>query len=258
MKNLILTLIILFSLFVSGCNKSNDNSLSKKGEVGNVENSQIIGAVFNSCNNIENFQEEEWFKSFLNKILNENDLDTDYANYKYTNRKIDIENEKKKMEKIQKQQIEEQPNQSTPYISDMKTEEVKNKLEQLSLEDIIQEFGKIKKDSIRELCFLKNKDFVIAIAGGEYCNMGNIFRYDILKNELKRAKFKSNRENCDVTFSNFEKVDGDIIQLIGKFGDAGMSRTDFFDYNFVNNTIYRKKSCSKSVQNPEEKCINKE
>jgi hypothetical protein len=229
MKKITLTLTILFTLFSYGC--------------GNPANG------FGVCGDVENFEAEKWFEDFLNKIQNENNLDTEDANFMYESNKLSLEKEKNRIEEIQELQRNKDLLTMTPDTSEEEIEEIESELGQLFPEEFIQRFGKIKKGNIKELCLSKKKDIAVVIVDGDYCtHIGSVFRYDIPKSKLERAKFEDNRKHCDVTFSSFEKSadEADIIRLIGEFGDAGFKRTDYFDYNFVDNTIHRKKTCSKT------------
>lgn len=104
---------------------------------------------------------------------------------------------------------------------------------------------------IEEMCFAKNGRVAVLISSGSYCDSGYIYRYFTETGTLEQAKMKLEGE-CNSTFSEFLKRKGNIIPVKAGTGDAGCMMEDYFDYDFIKNTLTKKKTFSDCTDDGEE------
>lgn len=105
--------------------------------------------------------------------------------------------------------------------------------------------------SVEEMCFAKNGRVAVLISSGSYCDSGYIYRYFTESGALEQAKIKLEGE-CNSTFSEFLKRKGNIIPVKAGLGDAGCMAEDYFDYDFIKNTLTKKKTFSDCTDDGEE------
>jgi len=165
------------------------------------------------------------------------------------------------------QQSKEVDETSTPPVSDSnKVREIAfdgcGKIDKYKNESWYSNFIKILNDDsiaindISEACLSLDKTMLIAITGGDYCETGLLFQYNVSRNVLAKAVFDDHERGCVAWPAEFGKGNGKIISLQGSSGDAGCIATMYYDYNYVDNKIELKRECGKCEGDKQETCSN--
>lgn len=114
-------------------------------------------------------------------------------------------------------------------------------------------FSEEKDFGISEVCYSKIKGLVIlATQPILETDVGKpkIFRYNISDKQLQEASYIGDPKKLALVFGlQFGKREGNIIPASGGYGDAGCGFTNYFDYNFVQNTFRITKGYFSCVNN---------
>ena len=110
-------------------------------------------------------------------------------------------------------------------------------------------------NSIVEGCLSLDKNIFISLAHGSYCQAGSIYKYDIIKNVLTKARFEDYQRGCVAWPVEFGKRNSNIVSLQGRGGDAGAISVMYYDYDFIANKVELKKECYSLVNGAKQECI---
>ncbi|MBD3244818.1 MAG: hypothetical protein GF335_02380 [Candidatus Moranbacteria bacterium] len=219
MKKTIFTSLIFGTILLSGCSLGNDETTELQEKIFQLEkdNEFLIQENQDLKKQIEDFQKSA--------IINNNSNDAVQTSVPDKNKKIIFDN----CGKINNY------NKNSWYSNFTATLNSNN----------------IAINDISEICLSLNNTILIAITSGEYCEPGIIFQYNIPKDIITKATFNDHGRGCVSWPNEFGERDGDIISLQGFGVDAGCTSTMYYNYNYIENTIYLKKECNQCQQAPE-------
>jgi len=89
---------------------------------------------------------------------------------------------------------------------------------------------------ITSACFSSNAGLFVFILPGNFCESSVIYHFDVDSKELLKTKSESDYE-CLGTVEQFGKRVGNILKLKGYGEKDGCEWTDYYDYNYTNNTF---------------------
>ncbi len=103
-----------------------------------------------------------------------------------------------------------------------------------------------EKERTFEGCYAADAQLFVFVGPSDYCTPGSVFRYDIQSGQLSEASVNwHSSSRCQPTIGTFGKRVGTTIPMMGGFGDAGCSSTDYYTYDFVKNHVNYDKSASR-------------
>ena len=229
LQGVLITVIILGSGYLAYSFIAPEVNIDKESSPDKSAFRNISSAIFNECRKIEEYQHEGWYQDFTEQVEG---LDF------YT-----IADAEKVFE-LNKQFI--------------------------SLQNIIDDKGRNNVSDISEAC-LSNNGYVLAMIPGIYGGTGfKLIRYDINAQSIELAKredidggkntpwyistnesFMENapEQSKDVYMwfgppYRFGQMNGEAIELIGGWGDAGCQVESSYSYSLENNYINIARSCS--------------
>lgn len=117
-------------------------------------------------------------------------------------------------------------------------------------------FRKAKMENIISACYSKEGNMFIAVVSPkEYCELGNVAKYDIAAATLTYAdNSQPERESGCLSLQSFGKRNGKVIGLKALSGDAGSYSNGEFEYGYNQNILLLKKVCSGTVGQPASDC----
>ncbi|HBB02847.1 MAG: hypothetical protein US89_C0007G0030 [Candidatus Peregrinibacteria bacterium GW2011_GWF2_38_29] len=105
---------------------------------------------------------------------------------------------------------------------------------------------------VNDACFSENGDLLVMLIPGEYAQGPTIYRFDTVSPyNLEKATYSNKMRNWLASPDEFGKRVGDVIEMIGKSGDAGFGTDMYFEYNFKTNVIELKKEYNYSADEPD-------
>ncbi len=97
---------------------------------------------------------------------------------------------------------------------------------------------------VSELCYSADASLVIATISDAYCRLGNLVRYDIENDFLEESSYNGvDLDTCNAQFSEFGKRSGSIVPVTAVFGDAGCVGYTYYDYDYIQNTATKTRTC---------------
>lgn len=118
----------------------------------------------------------------------------------------------------------------------------------------ISDFGfvKAKIENVIGACHSVEGNMLLTIVSPkEYCELGNVAKYDIAAGTLTYAENTRAQVPC-VSLQTFGKRTGTVIEVKGAHGDAGSITNALFQYGYNQNILQVKQTCSGSSENADQ------
>jgi len=91
---------------------------------------------------------------------------------------------------------------------------------------------------ISSACLSDKDEMLIFIAQeGKYCEGPKIYRYNIQKPYIESATVNNKGVLCLGSLDKFGKREGNVISVVVPGGDGGCRREEYYNYDFIKNTV---------------------
>jgi len=109
---------------------------------------------------------------------------------------------------------------------------------------------------ISDVYFSEKENLLLLISPGAYCESGTLYEYNIKQDSLVEVDLDTKGRGCLSSMRDFGDREGDVLEIKGYGGDAGMVVDSFFEYDISKNEVELTKEHISSESDPEGQWIN--